>query len=372
MSCEAFSESPPSYIWYLSTDDSDEVIKEKSDDGALMLNDVTHKLSGQLNCKASNPYGEDIKSTQLVVVDPIEIINDDHDATIVKHAGESLTLNCDVKVDPLIVETVSRKWMKDGVEVGDDLTTGNEDDNVHISYLVSENSGEYTCHVSTVVDNVEITRHVTVATEPPSVTDLPARVGGMEGDTVEIACAARGIPFPEISFKLDHNVDLLPSSSDVNGNLTVSSVHVTEPGNYTCLAVNVYGNDRKHVTVDIFTRTQITRGIGSETVNSGDDVTITCQATVDPRLSMSMRKVWMKDEAPLDTSDARVTINEDGDVTISDTETTDEGQYECQVFTEYDMTSSTGRLTVLNESPSITSIPNNIRNNVNFITIIHI
>merc|ERR1719322_1875499 len=53
LSCEASSDSPPSYIWYLRTDDSD--------DGALTLNEVTQELSGQLNCKASNPDGDDVK-----------------------------------------------------------------------------------------------------------------------------------------------------------------------------------------------------------------------------------------------------------------------------------------------------------------------
>ena len=43
----------------------------------------------------------------------------------------------------------------------------------------------------------------------------------------------------------------------------------------------------------------------------------------------------------------------------------DEGRYECRVFTEYDMTSSSGLLTVLSEAPTITSVPNNIRNSVN-------
>ena len=43
----------------------------------------------------------------------------------------------------------------------------------------------------------------------------------------------------------------------------------------------------------------------------------------------------------------------------------DEGRYECRVFTEYDMTSSSGLLTVLSEPPTITSVPNNIRNSVN-------
>ena len=43
----------------------------------------------------------------------------------------------------------------------------------------------------------------------------------------------------------------------------------------------------------------------------------------------------------------------------------DEGRYECRVFTEYDMTSSSGLLTVLSEPPTITSVPNNIRHSVN-------
>ena len=50
--------------------------------------------------------------------------------------------------------------------------------------------------------------------------------------------------------------------------------------------------------------------------------------------------------------------------TIHNTEKEDEGLYECQVLTEYDRTSTSGRLSVLSEAPTFTSIPNNIRNTV--------
>ena len=50
---------------------------------------------------------------------------------------------------------------------------------------------------------------------------------------------------------------------------------------------------------------------------------------------------------------------------ILEAEVEDEGRYECRVFTEYDMTSSSGLVTVLSEPPTITSVPNNIRNSVN-------
>ena len=61
---------------------------------------------------------------------------------------------------------------------------------------------------------------------------------------VEIECVASGIPPPEVSFK-HGDTDLEETGdSQVTGNYTVRRVHVSQPGNYTCLAVNVYGNDR--------------------------------------------------------------------------------------------------------------------------------
>ena len=59
-------------------------------------------------------------------------------------------------------------------------------------------------------------------------------------------------------------------------------------------------------------------------------------------------------------SDPRLTV-EEGVLTIRAVEKEDEGQYECRVNTEYDGASTSGRLSVLSEAPSFTSIPNNIR-----------
>ena len=130
-------------------------------------------------------------------------------------------------------------------------------------------------------------------------------------------------------------------------------------------------------------RTQVTgTGIGSQTVNSGEEVVLTCQVrvgshspcliasiffqywhcpshinlrkaalaiknikeymrrsnfispfqtSVDPRLSPSLRRVWLKDEQPLDTrAEARLEVREE-ELVISEAEVEDEGRYECQV-----------------------------------------
>ena len=52
---------------------------------------------------------------------------------------------------------------------------------------------------------------------------------------------------------------------------------------------------------------------------------------MDPRLELSTRRVWLKDEAPLDTTDPRVTVAEDR-VTIADLGKGDEGRLDQGIF----------------------------------------
>ena len=90
------------------------------------------------------------------------------------------------------------------------------------------------------------------------------------------------------------------------------------------------------------------------------------QTTADPRLEAGLRRVWLKDEQALDTrTEAGLELRGEQELVILEAELEDEGRYECRVFTEYDKTSSSGLLTVLSEAPTITSVPNNIRNSVN-------
>ena len=62
---------------------------------------------------------------------------------------------------------------------------------------------------------------------------------------------------------------------------------------------------------------------------------------------------------------------EEGVLTVRAVEKEDEAQYECRVTTEYDGASTSGRLSVLSEAPSFTSIPNNIRQCVNMFIFQH-
>ena len=89
--------------------------------------------------------------------------------------------------------------------------------------------------------------------------------------------------------------------------------------------------------------------------------------SVDPRLTESLRRAWLKDSSPVWLSEPRLSV-EEGVLTIRAVEKEDEAQYECRVTTEYDGASTSGRLSVLSEAPTFTSIPNNIRKRVNMFT----
>ena len=113
LTCSATGEPSVQYSWKLNND----IITEVSDDGDLIIDEVTKDQTGDLSCDASNSEGSDVKHSNLVVVDATTVTSDTHEE-IVKNAGESLSLSCDVTVDDNIQETVTRKWLKDGVELG--------------------------------------------------------------------------------------------------------------------------------------------------------------------------------------------------------------------------------------------------------------
>eukprot|EP00092_Neocalanus_flemingeri_P006891 GFUD01007439.1.p1 GENE.GFUD01007439.1~~GFUD01007439.1.p1 ORF type:complete len:1699 (-),score=403.24 GFUD01007439.1:397-5493(-) len=361
--CVATGIPKPKIQWYLNDEKVvDDDLMTTAEDGTLRIKSVTHDMSGYYRCEATNPSGTDQKTSQLVTVDPMTE-KESREAVLYRNAGEPVVLDCSVNVDPLLEQTLTRKWIKDGTELSQGMIEGWEDEQIYIKYLLAEKAGHYTCIVNTSLDSITIPTELHVNTQPPRIVRFPDTLGQIAGGDVSIECIAEGIPPPTISFKFGNddftgtNIDSRHNSTTMQ--LNFDSVTPQHSGDYTCLAVNEYGNQKSTTRLDIFKRTVITTGLSSQTVDSGSMVTFTCEVTVDPRIKQSMRAVWMKDEAPFPNGGRINWSNED--LTIVDTEKEDEGIYSCTVHTEYDQVTSSGRLTVLNEPPTFTSTPNNIR-----------
>lgn len=361
--CVATGIPKPRVRWYYN----DQIIEDNDlmttkTDGTLMIKSTTPDLTGQYRCEAINPSGTDEKTSQLAVASPTTE-NPEREKVLYRNAGEPVILDCSVTVDPLLEQTLTRKWIKDGIELSKGLIEGSGDEQVYIQYLLAEKAGKYTCIVGTSLDTISLVTELHVKTSPPRIVWFPHSLGQVSGGNVSIECIAEGIPPPTITFKFGSddftgtNVDSDHNSTAMQLNFNTVTPH--HSGDYSCLAVNEYGNQKSTARLEIFQRTIISTGLASQTVDSGSTVNFPCKVTADPGIQPSVRTIWLKDEAPVEKG-GRIYWSNEG-LTIVDTEKKDEGIYTCEVHTEYDQVASSGRLTVLNEPPTFTSTPNNIR-----------
>ena len=267
INCTASGRPAPTFSWSRG----EELLHSGSQ---FLVSRVSHNLTGELSCISSNSQGEDKQSSQVFVVNKTSQVGDRLNK-IVRNAGESLELGCEVEVDPQIAQSVQRRWFKDGEEVG-------EEESIGLSYLVADNGGDWRCLVNTAVDSLDIEYSVTVVTRSPRISLLPSQLAGMEGEEggVRVECSAEGIPTPEVSLRLGDTE--LSGESEMAGNTTTITASVTLPGTVTCLAVNLYGSHKEEVEVSLFKRTITTEGIGSRIVNSGETVSLHCEVSDGP------------------------------------------------------------------------------------------
>ena len=282
--CLATGIPKPKIQWYLNDEKVDgRDLMTTAEDGTLTVESVTRDISGYYRCEATNPSGTDQKTSQLAVVDTTTE-NEAREKVLYRNAGEPVLLDCSVNVDPLLEQTLTRKWIKDGIELSKGLIEGLNDEKVYIKYLLAEKAGHYTCIVNTSLDSITVATELHVNTQPPRIVRFPDTLGQIAGGNVSIECIAEGIPPPTISFKFGSD-DFTGTKVDSSHNSTAmqlnfDTVTPQHSGDYTCLAVNEYGNQKSTTRLDIFERTVISTGLSSQTVESGSTVNFPCEVSL--------------------------------------------------------------------------------------------
>jgi hypothetical protein len=234
--------------------------------GTLLVESVTDKDGGDYLCVARNGVGDDRVALRVnVVMKPakIEHKDDRHDRRV--FYGGDLKVDCVATglPDPEI------SWSLPDGRLVNSLVHPGEDDGGR--YMVFHNGtlyfhevgmrqqGDYTCVAQNQLGKDEMTVRVTVVSGPAAIADesyLALRVP--YGDTVTVACAARGEPVPKVTWLSPAN-RVIPSASekyhvDGEGTLVIRKVQRSDDGNYTCLVRNSGGEDRKTVWVQVTVR----------------------------------------------------------------------------------------------------------------------
>ena len=132
------------------------------------------------------------------------------------------------------------------------------------------------------MDRIRIETKLKVETVAPSlVSAQSSRKGEISGGQTSIECSATGVPAPNLVFKFredEYSGRIVSRTRNLTAAvLDIHNLSQENEGEYTCLAVNEYGNSQAVSYLDVFSRTIILSGPSDTVLRSGESTSIPCK-----------------------------------------------------------------------------------------------
>ncbi|KAI8479293.1 Hemicentin-1, partial [Branchiostoma belcheri] len=253
----------------------------------LNINTAIQNDEGLYTCVASNEGGQASRSFRIAGADIRENMT-----TI---AGDIVELQCDASGNPQPAVT----WTKVGHHGGkiDRWKLLNEGHTLQIVQVQPEDSGMYLCTAINSAGDDEREYFVKVLV-PPSIdlTGSGADVTAVINRPMELTCPVEGIPTPQVRWL--HNQKRVNQDENIRitrqgQTLSISSVHVSHRGTFTCIASNIVGEEQRSFRTIVQVPPKI--AISEETTNVvsllGSQLELHCNASGDPPPTTS----WLKE-----------------------------------------------------------------------------
>uniref|UniRef100_A0A8C6W1G7 Hemicentin 2 n=1 Tax=Nannospalax galili TaxID=1026970 RepID=A0A8C6W1G7_NANGA len=290
LDCEAQGSPPPMVSWtkdtrpLLHVSDRHDLLPS----GSLRLAQAQVGDNGRYECIASNPAGAASRRYVLGVQVPPQVQPGPRVLKVL--AGEALDLNCVAEGNP----EPQLSWFKDGKA----LRGGELQGSVHFAAVKASDAGPYRCEASSSAgtDAWELELRVL---EPPhwGADETSGLLERVAGENASLPCPAQGTPKPQITWRRS------PSSEPLNrrpgvvvldeGSLFLSSVSLSDSGEYECQATNEVGSASRRAKLVVYVPPGI-REDGQKTNVSGlagQSLTLECDANGFP----APKVTWLKD-----------------------------------------------------------------------------
>ncbi|KAF8793077.1 Hemicentin-1 like protein [Argiope bruennichi] len=163
--------------------------------------------------------------------------------------GKRVSVTC----TPLTGEKIEFKWLKNGLEIGIErsriqISTLPLFSNLIIDPLQSEDSGNYTCFVTSRGQTGSYTTSLNVLV-PPSWIVVPSDTDASSGDSLLLNCKGKGKPEPVVTWSKVHGENLGTMSASVsnqavifpNGSIYIENIAKEDEGMYKCNVSNGIG-----------------------------------------------------------------------------------------------------------------------------------
>ncbi|XP_077934173.1 hemicentin-1 [Halichoerus grypus] len=308
LECESNAVPPPVITWYKNG----QMITESThleilaDGQMLHIKKAEVSDTGQYVCRAINVAGRDDKNFHLNVY-VLPSIEGPENEVVVETISNPVTLTCDATgiPPPTIAWLKNHKPIENSDSLEVHILSGGS--KLQIARSQHSDSGNYTCIASNMEGKAQ-KNYILSIQVPPSIAgaEIPSEVSVLQGENVELACNANGIPTPLIQWLKDgkpiNNSETERIRVTADGStLNIYGALPSNVGKYTCVASNPAGEEDRIFNLNVYVAPAI-RGNKEEAEKLmtlvDTSINIECRATGTPPPQIN----WLKNGLPLPLS----------------------------------------------------------------------
>ncbi|KAM5127304.1 matrix-remodeling-associated protein 5 [Callospermophilus lateralis] len=376
VACEAQGEPVPKVTWFSpahrpipASSSSDKY--QVYEDGTLLIHKAQRSDSGNYTCLVRNSAGEDRKTVWVQVhVQPPRINGHPSALTTVREvatAGSRKLLDCQAQgiPSPRVLWAFPEGVILPAPYYGNrvtvhrngslDIRSVRKTDSVQLVCIARNEGGEARLSVQlTVLETLE---------KPVFHDPVSEKITAMAGHTISLNCSASGTPPPTLLWVLPNGTEL-PGGQQLqrfyhkrDGMLHISGLSPVDAGAYRCVARNAAGHTERLVSLKVGLKPEPSKQYHNlVSIINGESLQLPCAPPGAGRGRFS----WtlpngMALDGPQDLG--RVSVLENGSLTVRQASVFDRGTYVCRVETPYGSLVVSTPVIVMAYPPRITSEP---------------